>query len=172
MWLVQETLNQEPCAAEPCIPTKLSICFVLLFIYLCIYLIADEDDSFSVKHVSAARFHRNHKLMSEIFSDAVVRDVRTGEAYSVVNGWTRGMSSIYLLISRHKKKNKKPQQRESTTVDSWRAECLSLFLVEFFLPFALHLHTSLLSYWAFLFPVLLQWWPSLGWECWSDKCNH
>ena len=26
------------------------------------------------------------------------------EAYSVVNGWTRGMSSIYLLISRHKKK--------------------------------------------------------------------
>lgn len=57
------------------------------------------------------------------------------EAYSVVNGWTRGMSSIYLLISRHKKKIRKAQQRESTTVDSWRAECLSLFLVEFFLHY-------------------------------------
>lgn len=37
----------------------------------------DEEDLFSVKHVAASRFHRNHKLMADIFNDVVVPDLRT-----------------------------------------------------------------------------------------------
>ena len=53
--------------------------FVILHLHLCFnVIILDEEDVFSVKHIAASRFHRNQKLMADIFNDIVVPDLRTG----------------------------------------------------------------------------------------------
>jgi len=41
--------------------------------------VSSPDEYITMKQLAAVRFHRNHRLMAEIFNDVVVPDMRTGQ---------------------------------------------------------------------------------------------
>ncbi len=57
----------------------------------CPFIFADEY--ITMKQLAAVRFHRNHRLMAEIFNDIVVPTSRSGERNAVTVGVVIGYKS-------------------------------------------------------------------------------
>jgi SWI/SNF-related matrix-associated actin-dependent regulator of chromatin subfamily E protein 1 len=60
----------------------------------------EEDEYVTTKQVSAARYHRNQKLMAELFGDAVVPDMRV----SVTNSRLESLKMQSNSLALHQKR--------------------------------------------------------------------
>lgn len=82
----------------------------------------DEEDYFSIKHLAAARFYRNHKLVTEVFSEVMVPDQRN----VVTNHRLQVLRNQVSSLTMHQKKldeelknlEEKFQEKKRTLLDS------------------------------------------------------
>lgn len=82
----------------------------------------EEDDYYSMKHLAAARFYRNHKLVTEVFSDSVVPDVRSIVTNSRLQVLRKQVESLTMhqnkLDEELKQLEERFQEKKRTLIDS------------------------------------------------------